>query len=987
MAKARRVFQIARELGVDSKTILEKCRAEGVDMNNHMSTVSAGLEATIREWFSEEEGQSAHTAVETTEKVDLNKARKKARPRRTKKADAESIDGETTAVAVEAAEASAEEEAAPPKADESAPDQTESPKVAKAKKATRKPKSTPKPKPEPETTVTADADAAVVQSVDEPDIQTDTTDANGAPSEVTATDTDTTSEEAPQPEATTTDESDPPAPASPVVVPNAPSRPDVVTPAGPQLEQPSAAKLKGPKVVRIEKPDPTLAPRARRSPGPSQPNDPVDPADVLRSTGPVRGKGAVRQSDGEEGGDNASRSPRRRGGGPAGNTRAGGASTRRSRPGEGEVWRRDTFSEQDLIEREERLSRAGGFLKQRRREMRRRDQAALLGPADRATSVEIQEPITIKDLSATAGIKAADIIKFLFNKGVMATINHTIDGDTAMEVGLEHDIEVVVREAQTAEDVVVAELEQRDPVDLRRRPPIVTILGHVDHGKTSLLDRIRSAHVVDGEDGGITQHIGAYRAAIPGSDGRDRTVVFLDTPGHEAFTSMRARGANLTDIVVLVVAADDGMMPQTIESINHAKAAGVPIVVALNKIDLPNATDANIQRILSQLAEHELNPVEWGGTTEVVRTSAETGEGVEGLIEMLDYQAELLELQADYGGAAHGQVIEAELHTGRGAVARIMVRGGEMKVGDFIVAGRAFGRVRDMIDDRGRNIETAGPATPLEISGIDSVPDAGDKFYVTDALKKAEEIAEQRRDQERKVELATSSKVTLDSVFGQIGADEAKELRVVIRADVQGSIEVLRKSMEEMSNDQVAIRVLHAAVGGITESDILLAEASEAVIIGFHVIASGSARNEAERRGVDIRLYRVIYDLTDDIHAAQEGLLSPEKREEVHGHAEVREVFRVSRVGAVAGCYVTDGVVRRNALVRITRDGIVIEEDRALETLKRFKDDAREVRAGMECGMSIAAYNDIHAGDVIECYETTEVAARLAGRAASREGT
>ena len=525
---------------------------------------------------------------------------------------------------------------------------------------------------------------------------------------------------------------------------------------------------------------------------------------------------------------------------------------------------------------------------------------------------------------------------------------------------------------------MVAELEQRERTDVRRRPPVVAVLGHVDHGKTSLLDRIRSTDRAAHEAGGITQHIGAFRTTIAGSDGSQKSVVFLDTPGHQAFTNMRARGANLADVVVLVVAADDGVMPQTTESINHAKAAGTPIVVALNKIDKPDATEGNIQKIFGQLADKGLNPVEWGGETEIIKVSAITGAGIPDLIEVLDYQAELRELTADYEGRAHGQVIEAELDPGRGPVARVLVQEGQLHVGDVVVIGRAYGKVRSMVDDHGKQLPQVGPATPVEISGIDEVPDAGDKMYSVGDLRKAEDIATQRRELERKQELAAKTKVTLDNGFEQMKNAATKELRVVLKADMQGSVEVLRKTLEDLSTEEVRVKVLHAAVGGITESDVLLAEASDAVIVGFEVIASAVARAEAERRGVDVRLYRIIYEIVEDVRRALEGMLSPTKREDVLGHAEVRDVFRVSKVGAIAGCYVTDGVVRRNAHIRVTRDGIVVEHDRTLESLKRFKEDAREVRAGMECGCKIEGYDDIREGDVLECYVTTEVRATLA---------
>ncbi len=942
MAKTKRVFEIAKELDVESKAIVAKCQAEGLDIKNHMSAVSVGLAQTIREWFSE--GAAGGTAVETAQKVDLTKARKAKARKRAKPAEAEPETEEPTVEKAPPAKSQAEQKAPPA---EPAPTPVVETPAELAPPAEPEAPVEPSAEPEPAEAETVEPAIAEAAQADQP--------AEPAPPEP---DEAESGKESGEGKAT----------RRAAAKPNVPQRPDVVAPAGPKLETPKAAKLKGPKVIRVEQPDVIRKPQRRRAPG-----EPMGPgpgeADLIRSRGPVRGRGAGAAGGGRPAEDESSRARRSK------------RNVRRGRSGAAEVIGRSKFTEQDLAEREERLSRSGGFLKQRRRDMKKRSEggSAAATPIQTGGKVAIAEPFTIKDLSAATGIKAADIVKFLFNKGVMVTVNHSIDTEAAMEVCLEYGIDLDVKQAQTAEQAVEAEIGQREATDVRRRPPVVTILGHVDHGKTSLLDKIREADVVSDEAGGITQHIGAYRAIIRGTDGQDRTVVFLDTPGHEAFTNMRARGATLTDIVVLVVAADDGVMPQTLESINHAKAAGVPIVVALNKVDKPEATDANIQRILGQLAEQELNPVEWGGTTEVVRTSAETGDGISDLVEILDYQAELLELTADYAGGAYGNVIEAELGEGRGAVARVLVREGQLRIGDFIVMGRAFGRVRDMLDDRGRNLEEAGPATPLEISGIDQVPDAGDKFYVTDSLKKAEDIAEQRRDLDRKQDLAAKSKVSLDNVFEQMQAGETKELRCVVKADVQGSVEVLRKTLEDVArdNEEVSVRVLHAAVGGITESDVLLAEASDAVVIGFQVIASPHARTEAERRSVDIRLYRVIYDVLDDVTNALEGMLNPEQREEVLGHAEVRDVFRVSKVGMVAGCYVTNGVVRRNAMMRVTRDGIVIEHDRTLSSLKRFKEDVREVRSGMECGMSIDGYDDIRQGDVLECYITTEVKQKL----------
>ncbi|MEO1512677.1 MAG: translation initiation factor IF-2, partial [Planctomycetota bacterium] len=451
--------------------------------------------------------------------------------------------------------------------------------------------------------------------------------------------------------------------------------------------------------------------------------------------------------------------------------------------------------------------------------------------------------------SAATGVKAAEIVKKLFMQGVMANINSGIETEVAQEIMIDYDIELEVVEAKTAEQQVSEQFEDREIIDERPRGPVVTILGHVDHGKTSLLDKIRDANVAAGEAGGITQATSAFRVPLKIGD-EDRTIVFLDTPGHEAFTSMRARGANMTDIVVLVVAADDGVMPQTAESISHAKAAGVPIVVALNKIDKPEATDSNIQKILGQLAEHELNPVDWGGETEVVRTSAIKGEGIQELLEILDLQAQVLELKADFGGAGRGTVIEARTQEGRGSVANLLLQEGELKVGQFVVAGRAFGRVRDITTDRGERMKSATPPMPVQISGIDGLPDAGDKFYIVDTLKQAEQAAQQRRDTEREAQLAAPKMTTLDSMFSAMADKAVKEIRVVLKADVQGSVDVLRGEIEKVLSDEVRCRVLHSAIGGVTESDVLLAEASEAVIVGFNVIPSGKARNLAEQKGV-----------------------------------------------------------------------------------------------------------------------------------------
>jgi len=744
---------------------------------------------------------------------------------------------------------------------------------------------------------------------------------------------------------------------------NVPSRPTSVAPAGPKLETKTQVRIAGPKVVRVEAPEQVEAPRPRRIGPPGTGTRPGGTSDDDRN------RNARRK-------DTPGTTPPGAGaGGSAGVKRSTGGGVPERRRGRSDSdWvgaSATIFSEKDLIEREERLARAGGFLKKRKQDAQNKAAHELAEDAPSEGRIRISAPFTIKDLSAATGVKASEIVKKLFLQGIMKKINDALETEKAIEIMMEFDLDLEVTQAQTAEEVVSGDFQRREVKDLRSRGPIVTILGHVDHGKTSLLDKIRNTSVAAGEAGGITQKTSAFVVGVD-VEGNKKEVVFLDTPGHEAFTSMRSRGAKMTDVVVLVVSAPEGVMPQTIESINHAKAAKVPIVVALNKIDRPDATESQVQKTLGQLAGAGLNPTEWGGDTEVVRTSATTGEGIKQLLETLDYQAQLLELKADFGGAAQGTVVESKMEEGRGAVANILVQQGKLKVGDFVVMGRAFGRVRDITDDKGKRQKEALPPTPVQISGIDVVCDAGDKFYVVDSLKKAMEAADQRRIRERHVALA-QPKVTLDNIFTQITDKEVKEILVVLKTDQQGTVDVLKGECEKVKSAEVKVRVLHAAVGGITESDVLLADASKAIIIGFNVIPSGKARQLAEQKGVEIRTYQVIYDITDDLKKAAEGLLAPELREEVLGHAEVRQVFRISKVGSIAGCYITDGTVQRDALIRVTRNGVVVEHDRKLSQLKRLKDDAKDVRAGMECGMKIDGYDDIKDGDVLECYKKIEV--------------
>ena len=575
------------------------------------------------------------------------------------------------------------------------------------------------------------------------------------------------------------------------------------------------------------------------------------------------------------------------------------------------------------------------------------------------------ELISVKELSEKIGKPAAEIIKKLFMLGIMATINQEIDFDTCELIASEYNIELEQKLSKSFEEVLSDSADEEDsPDQLVERPPVVTIMGHVDHGKTSLLDAIRNSSVTEGEAGGITQHIGAYTVVCNG-----RKITFIDTPGHEAFTSMRARGAQVTDIVILVVAADDGIMPQTIEAINHAKAANVPIVVAINKMDRP---EADPERVKQQLTEYGLVSEEWGGDTICVPVSAKTHLNLDTLLEMVLLQADVLELKANPKRLAKGTIIEAKLDKGRGPIATVLVQNGTLKKGDTIVAGMAYGRVRAMMDDRGRVVTEAGPSMPVEVLGFNEVPDAGDILNVAEIDKLSRQVVEERRDKLKAAQLKNLSKVSLDDLFSQMAEGELKDLNLIIKADVQGSVEAVRQALEKLSNDEVRVKCIHGGVGAITGSDIMFASASNAIVIGFNVRPDSTARTMAEREKVDVRTYRVIYNAIEDVENAMKGMFKPVYQEVELGRASVRNTFKVSGVGTIAGAYVQDGKVTRNAQVRVVRDGVVVHEGR-IASLKRFKDDAREVAAGYECGIGIEGFNDVQEGDVIEAFLMEEV--------------
>ncbi|MEG1560746.1 MAG: translation initiation factor IF-2, partial [Clostridia bacterium] len=574
------------------------------------------------------------------------------------------------------------------------------------------------------------------------------------------------------------------------------------------------------------------------------------------------------------------------------------------------------------------------------------------------------ETVTVKELSEKIGKPAAEIIKKLFVLGKIVTINQDIDFDTCALIASDFDIELELQVAKTYEEVLT---ESADDIDedskMSPRPPIVTIMGHVDHGKTSLLDAIRHSSVTTGEAGGITQHIGAYTVSLNG-----KSITFIDTPGHEAFTSMRARGAQVTDIVILVVAADDGIMPQTIEAINHSKSAGVPIIVAINKIDRPSA---DVERVKQQLTEYGLVSEEWGGDTICVPVSAKAKTGIDELLEMVLLQAEVLELKANPNRLAKGTIIEAELHKGRGPIATVLVQNGTLKIGDTIVAGTTYGRVRAMTDDKGISVKTAGPSQPVAVLGFSEVPSAGDTLNVAEVDKLSRQVAEERKNRQKIEMLKGMTKISLDDLFNQIAEGQVKELNIIVKADVQGSVEAVKQALEKLSNEEVRVCCIHGGVGAITNTDVMFASASNAIIIGFNVRPDTGVRAVAEREKVDMRLYRIIYNAIEDVQNAMKGMFAPVFTEVEIGRVNVRETFKVSSVGTIAGAYVQEGKITRSAQVRVVRDGIVIHEGK-ISSLKRFKDDVKEVATGYECGIMIENFNDIKEGDIIEAFKMEE---------------
>lgn len=866
-----RVHILAKELGVKSSAIIQKCRDEGLHIKNHMSVISAGLAATIREWFSEGENL---TTIETAQKVDLDKVRVKP----------------------------------------------------------KKPKLEPQP-PEPQVQaepVSAEHRPAEVPIQQQPE----------APIQQT--------EPQPMPQHQQAMQVLEPAPAREQIQP--PPAPEPIKPAGPMLERPSPAKLQGPRVVRVEPPEPLRPVRPRPKPKRDLPiAEPLVSAGLLeRGIPAIKGK-KVQPKKAKERPEQVA---------PVDDLELPAKKVK--------------LRQRDLEERQARLEAVEGE-RLRLRPLRKIQPKAITQPSQAQTQrpkkVTMAEPIVVKDLSAALGVKVSDVIGKLLELGTMATANQVLSKEAAELLALAFDTALVIEKPKSILDQIKDEFDNRPRTHLRRRPVVVAVLGHVDHGKTSLLDRIRSTQVAAQEAGGITQHIGASQVTVG-----NHLITFLDTPGHEAFTAMRARGAHMTDVVVLVVAVDDGVMPQTAEAIAHAKAAGVPIIVALNKIDLPG-WDQN--RLFSQLAEHDLVPVQWGGQTEVVKTSAVTGQGLQDLLEHIDYVAELLNLQTDDAIPATGWVIEAKMSQQQGPVASLLIKDGILRKGDILLAGTAYGRVRTIRDSQGRIVKEATGGTPVEVLGLDSIPMAGDRFYCLEDINRAKAAAEEAKALQRQQAMAQRAQVTLDNLFLHIESGKVKELKLIIKADVQGSVEVLRKHLTELSTPEVKVTILHAAVGGVTEGDVLLAEASNAIIIGFSVVADDRAARLAESKGVQIKYYNIIYRVSEDIRKAMAGLLEPEEKENVLGKAQVRVLFKISKVGTVAGCYVVSGTATKSAKIRLIRNNVVIRNDMSVESLKHFKDDARDVRAGLECGIKLAGFDDLKVDDILEFYEIVKVSRSL----------
>ena len=947
-----RVYELAQKLSVDNKVLVQQLQDAGIDVKSHMSVLE---EEDLRKF------QESSSAVE--EQVEEKRVQPGVIRRRRTMVVSDSHEEDEAA-------------AAPPKAV-----RPETPAPQAAKPAATKPEPA-----EPAATPSAAEVAPEVKSQEPAALEAEAVAAKAEP-------TSPATPEAAKPSAS---EEQPAAPKK--AEPKAP-RPVVFEPS-PAKATASRAKILG----RVELPTPGRSQQDAqdrgqgRPPRPGQPERPARPDQSGRPPRPGQGDRPARpdqagrpprpgQGDRPARPGQGDRPARPEGGFGAGRFPSAPAETLEVFPGkEVRSTKKKKGRSVDLKEESEsakaaKRGRRVEFFDGDRMPKGRKPRKGQRSKETRQTEItqskaikriiRISDSITVGELAKRMGIKANELIAELMRQGSMVTINHPLDFETASLLATEFSYEVenvAFDEAIVLEHAGLEKGEQESQENLQPRPPVVTIMGHVDHGKTSLLDAIRHANITAGEAGGITQHIGAYDVEINGNK-----ISFLDTPGHEAFTAMRSRGAKVTDIVILVVAADDGVMPQTREAINHSKAAGVPIIVAINKIDKP---DANPDRVKQELTEFSLVPEDWGGDTIFVEVSAKQKINLEQLLEMILLQAEVLELKANPGKRAKGSIIEARLDRGRGPVATVLVQEGTLRVGDAIVAGVHYGRVRSMVNDRGIQLQEAGPSCPVEVTGLTGTPEAGDSLHCLPDEKAAREVAQHRQQKLRELELAKISKISLDELFSKMKQGEVQELKVIVKADVQGSVEAVKESLTKLSTDACRLVVIHSAVGGISESDVTLASASDSIVLGFNVRPEPKAAALAEKEGVDLRLYSIIYDAVNDIRDAMEGLLAPTLREKHLGRVEVRDTFVVSKVGTIAGCYVLDGKVVRNAQVRLVRDNVVVWEGK-LSSLKRFKDDAREVATGYECGIGLQNYNDIKVGDIIEAFEMEETKTEL----------
>lgn len=933
-----RLYQLARELGVESKDLLDLLKAAGSDVKNHMTTIDADTRQLAQDLISGKVSpKSARRAEETakpqpstTPAVEPAAAIPDPRGRRVTPIPRPKSPPKSAGKVVEAP--SEEEEAVVEEIEELVEEKPEpiaakGPETAKAAETVKGPKTAKGPK-------------SAAKEEDEGDAE-----------EVADKGAETKKEERRPPDLGPIP---PPTTSRPSAIPN------LSATSGPRTSRPARERRPiRPRPVVAAPPPVIPRPRADAGQKPAAVEQAQKPvmklsAEAMR-TGqlPTSEPPAREDAPLEVAGFDDDRSGKKKAGGAL-----AGREERQRRRGQRAAERRqfrpaDSDEDEDSPRRDQRL--------------RNRQRMAAIAARAKGGPVILETPVTVRSFSEASGLRANELQRKLMAMGVMASINATLTEEQAELLAMEFEIVVEIKRAKTAETRMEELLlpESEDDENNVPRPPVVTFMGHVDHGKTSLMDRIRKANVVASESGGITQHVGAYQVKLPNG----AAVTFLDTPGHEAFTAMRARGANVTDIVVLVVAADDGVMPQTEEAISHAKAANVPIVVAMNKIDLPTI---NVDRLQQQLSNHGLIPEKWGGDAIMIGTSAHTGQGIDELLENLSVVAELRELRANPNRPASGMCIEASLSEGRGVQSTMLVLNGTLRAGDVVICGNAFGRVRALFDEHNQPVSEAGPSTPVVLTGLDVVPEAGERFVVVDDISRARAVAEQRTSRMRSESQAPRQHVSLDKLFDTIKANKLKELPLILKADVRGSLEAIRKEIGEFTHEEVRVKIIHEGIGGITESDVLLADASDAIIMGFRVVPDDRAQSLASEKGVEVRRYEIIYQVSDDIKKALEGLLTPDKKEIQLGRAVVQDIFTISRVGTIAGCRVVQGIIERSAKLRIIRDGAIIGTY-PIETLRRFKDDAREVREGLECGIKLAGFDDIKRDDVLEAFKIEEI--------------